>query len=174
VLDNHGELATTTGGGGMKTFGVNVTNEGTGVLDIGAASNSVQGGWSITNNGALDLGEAAVLDLAGAAGGPASLREAADATTGITVDAKTGSTSVIRQGACPAGATACATEAISLAGTLTVTAIGTPSGSYVPIYSEQSAVAGTFTAIPPGYGASYNEGPTAALPALVGDMVLNS
>jgi hypothetical protein len=170
-LFNYGELLTEAGVGRNRYFNVNVINEPTGTMDLDSAVNQLVGGWTITNDGTLDLAAGATLDLVGTSHGDANLIEGSTATTGVVIGGTAGTTSVIDQYACSAAG--CQTDTIDLAGTLTVTTVGTPVGAFIPIYSQQSVIAGTFATSPAGYSVTYNA-PDAAVPAAVGDVIITA
>jgi hypothetical protein len=168
-LFNYGELLTEAGVGRNRYLNVNVINEPAATMDLDSAVNQLVGGWTITNDGTLDLGAGATLNLVGTSHGDANLIEGSTASTGVVIGGTAGTTSVIDQYAC--STTGCQTDAVDLAGTLTVTEVGTPAGASVPIYSQQSVIAGAFAAWPAGYTVTYN-GPDAAVPDAVGDVII--
>ena len=168
TLYNYGTLETFRGAACGRYFNVNVVNEARGAMDLYAGTNQLVGSWTITNDGTLNLGSGAVLNLVVNIYGDANLTEAATATTGVVVGGA--ATSAIDQFQCSAGA--CQHEAITVAGTLHVTPAGLPSGSYYPICSQQNPPSGAFAKVLPA-GDTVTYGPDAAVvPDSVGGVIV--
>jgi hypothetical protein len=174
TLFNNGLIKTLTGVGWTRYFNVNVVNNAVGTMDLDANSNQLNGSWTITNRGTLNVGAGGVLNLDGTTYGNANLTEVGPAKLGVVVGPTIAKSSTINQYLCSAGA--CQKQAITLSGTLHITTNGTPAGTSVPIYSQQDAVAGTFTTVTPaGWGVAYNQA-TSGVPnaTILGDVVLSA
>lgn len=169
TLYNYGTIRTLNGVGWTRYFNVNVVNEARGTMDLGAGSNQLVGGETMTSDGTLNVGDGAILKLVGTSYGDANLIEGGTARTGIVLDGA--KTSEIDQYACSAGG--CQTDVIDLAGTLNVTAVGTPVGSYIPIHSEFSSITTRFASSTASYGVAYNQ-PDTAVPGVVGDVEITA
>jgi hypothetical protein len=168
TLYNYGTLETLKGAAFNRFFNVNVLNEPKGTMDIDSGTNQLFGGWTLTNDGTLNFGPGAVLNLDGTSYGTASLIEGATATTSVSIGAD-GASSTVDQYMCSAGG--CQNEVIKLAGTLKVSAKGTTGGNYFPIYSQQTAITGKFAKTPAGYTVAYN-GPDGQATGVDGDVIV--
>ncbi len=129
---------------------------------------------NVTNDGKLNLGPAAWFYFDGTTFGKANLVDAASSTTNVTVGTAADA-SHIMQNLC--SASACTGEVITTGGKLTVSKDGAVSGTYVPVSSDNTPVAGAFTA-PAGYGVAYNVAAADPFPGdgnpMIGDVVVSA
>jgi hypothetical protein len=147
---NDGTFELLPGVGWSRLVNVPLTNGAKGTVDVQGASNQIES-VDIVNDGAFDMGPSAAINLNGTSYGDASFTEGGGAVLGVTVSGNT--SSEILQGGCSAGG--CQTEGIGIAGTLSVTAVGTVGTSSWPIAnSQQAPIEGTFSTVTPGYTAS--------------------
>jgi hypothetical protein len=147
---NDGTFELLPGNGYSRYINVPLTNGAKGTVDVQGEYNQAVSA-DITNDGAFDMGPGAVLNLNGTSYGDASFTEGGSAVLGVTVSGDT--SSEILQGGCSAGG--CQTEGIGIAGTLTVTTVGTVgAGSWQIASSQQAPIEGAFSAVTPGFTAS--------------------
>lgn len=147
---NDGTFEMLPGAGYSRYINVPLTNGAKGTVDVQGAYNQAASA-DITNDGTFDMGPGAVLNLNGTSYGDASFTEGGNAVLGVTVSGT--ASSEILQGGCSAGG--CQTEGIGIAGTLTVTAVGTVgTSSWTIANSGQAPIAGAFSTVTPGYTTS--------------------
>jgi hypothetical protein len=171
TLTNDGTLDTENGVGWSRYLNVNITNSPGATMNLDAGSNYVVGGYGLINSGTLNIGDADVLQLQGTSYGQADFTQKSGGTLGVVIDAKKGTESQINQFGCSAGG--CQHEFVIVAGTLKVTTIGSPSGTYAPLYDQFTPVSGSFARLvgAGSYTVSYNQ-PDSALQNLAGDVLL--
>jgi hypothetical protein len=136
TVGSHGAL-TTTGSGNISYLRAPITIDAGGTATIGNPTTNQDSGTATTNAGTLQVSAGAELTLSGSS----TLTNDRGATLGVTVDATTGAWGV----AAPSGS-------ISLAGTLGVTTVGSPTlrNSYDPI---TGTISGTFSSF--AFGPKY-------------------